>query len=65
MIIKISSGCKSMEQVKLSCTTGWSINQYTYFIQPIDPVNPILGISPAELSTHVLQMACAEMHQYL
>lgn len=56
--------CKSIEQVKLSYTTGQSKNLYTHFVQPNDLVNPFLGISPVELSTHVLQMTYAGMHQF-
>lgn len=56
--------CKNIEQVKLSYTIGQSINLCKHFVEPNGLVNPFLGISPVELSTHVLQMTCAGMHQY-
>lgn len=55
MKIKISSVGESMEHMKLSYTAGLSLNLHNRIVQSNDPVNPFSNISPAEMSTHVLQ----------
>lgn len=39
----------------LSSSTGLSLNLYNHFVQTNDPANPFSSISPAEMSTLVLQ----------
>lgn len=61
MKLKISSVGESMEQVKLSSATGLSLNLHNHFVQTNDPANLFSSISPAEMSTRVLQTIGARM----
>lgn len=40
---------------EISYTAGLSLNLHNRFVQSNDPANPFSNISPAEMSTHVLQ----------
>lgn len=61
MKIKISSVGESIEKVKCSSTTGLSLNLHNHFFQTNDPANLFSSISPAEMSTRVLQTIGARM----